>query len=277
MRVFLGRTEEQERFRAVLAELVRGGGPDEGYVVLVQGLGGIGKSTLLHRYRQIAAEGVPSDLRGGKQEFLIAVVDWEDEQRQRATDYLSEGGPPIWVVLDRVYKAVLDAAAASRRDAAAVDKAFAPFRVQVTKVPELAEEVRRVLPGDDEHERRTSAADIEAVLQAVGRGAFILGGAHPVGAVGAVVAEPVTKSAVHLAQDAREAVKEWRHGQVPEEAYRLVLRQVEALVETFAQCLRHVSAKVRPVIVALDTCELILGSQEYLRRAMRRAAHGRRG
>ena len=55
--LFLGRSEEQTCFEAVLADLASGGEPDEGHVLLVHGLGGIGKSTLLRRYGQIAAGG----------------------------------------------------------------------------------------------------------------------------------------------------------------------------------------------------------------------------
>ena len=164
MASFFGRGEEQDRFRAVLTDLVQTGGRDEGYVILVHGFGGIGKSTLLRRYGGIAAEGAPA--RGGRSglELLIAAVDWENEQRLRAADFVSDEGPPIWVVLDRVYGAVREAAASSRRDRTAVKKAFAPFRVQITKVPELAKEVQQALPSGED-EKLTSAADIEAVLQ----------------------------------------------------------------------------------------------------------------
>ena len=48
--LFLGRGEELACFEAVLAGLAGGGDPDEGHVLLVYGLGGIGKSTLLRRY-----------------------------------------------------------------------------------------------------------------------------------------------------------------------------------------------------------------------------------
>jgi hypothetical protein len=53
--LFVGRGEEESRFRVVLSSLRDGGLPDEGHVVLVHGLGGIGKSMLLARYVQIAA------------------------------------------------------------------------------------------------------------------------------------------------------------------------------------------------------------------------------
>ena len=176
--LFLGRGEELACFEAALAGLAGGGDPDEGHVLLVYGLGGIGKSTLLRRYGQMTAEGrAVMGARG-----LLAVVDWESEQRLRAADYVPDGGPPIWVVLDRVYRAVRDAVA-GRRDTAAAEKAFASFRLQVARVPELAAEVQRALPGADSG-RQASAADIDAVLQAVGRGAAVLGAAHPVGALG---------------------------------------------------------------------------------------------
>ena len=261
--LFLGRSDEQNRFRTVLDGVVHGGEPDEAFVVLVSGLGGIGKSTLLRRYREMAT-GVRAGRLRPKQGLLLAAVDWESEQRRRAADYSSEGGPPIWVVLDRIYDAIHSSGAEIRGGARAVEKAFSSFRLQVTRVPELAEEVRQALPGG-ESRAHLSPADIEAVLQAVGRGAAV---AHP---AAALVAEPIAKGvggAVHLAQDAREAVREQRRGRVPEEAYRLILRRVEALVDTFADGLRLVTSKVRPVVVILDTCELILGSQEYLRRAM---------
>lgn len=263
--LFLGRSGEQARFEAVLADLASREEPDEGHVLLVHGLGGIGKSTLLRRYEQIAADGLSAGWGHGGPGLLLAAVNWESVQRLRPADYVPEGGPPIWVVLDRVYGAIREAAAASRRDAAAVEKRFAPFRAQIAKVPELAKEVQRALAGV-EREPQTSAADLEAVLQAVGRGAAVLGAAHP---LSAVALAPAAIGAAHMASDARDAVRHRRQGPVPDEAYRLILRRIEELVDTFARSLRHVSAHARPVLVLLDTCELISGSQEYLRRAMR--------
>ena len=260
--LFLGRGEELACFEAVLAGLAGGGDPDEGHVLLVYGLGGIGKSTLLRRYGQIAAEGrAVMGARG----LVLAVVDWESEQRLRAADYVPDGGPPIWVVLDRVYRAVRDAVA-GRRDTAAVEKAFASFRLQVARLPELAAEVQRALPGADGG-RQASAADIDAVLQAVGRGAAILGVAHPAGALGV----PAITGAAHLAHDARVVVRQRRQGLVPEQAYRLILGRVEELADCFARGLRLVSTSIGPVVVLLDTCELISGAQEYLRQAMRKS------
>jgi tetratricopeptide (TPR) repeat protein len=265
--LILGRSEEQARFRAVLPELREGGLPDEAHVVLVYGLGGIGKSTLLRRYGEIAAEDAQAATGRGKRGLLAASVDWESEQRLRAADFVLDGGPPVWVVLDRIYRALGEAAGTSKRDTAFTEKTFGPFRLQVTHLPELAEDVRRTFPGGEPKEV-TSAADIEAVLQAIGRGAAVAAGAHPAAVLAAAPAAKGVAGAGHLARDAWGAFRQRRHGPVPEQAYRLVLRRVEELVDTFARCLRRLSDR-RPVMIMLDTCELIPGSQEYLRRAMR--------
>ena len=265
--LFLGRVEEQARFRAALAGLREGGLPDEAHVVLVFGLGGIGKSMLLRRYAEIAAEDATGVARRGKSGLLVASVDWESERRLRAGDFALEGGPPVWVVLDRIYRALGEAAASSRREAAFAERAFGSFRLQVTRLPQLAEEVRQAFPGG-EAVKVTTAADVEAVLQAIGRGVAVAGGAHP---AAALVAGPAAAGAAgvgHIARDAWGTLRQMRRGPVPEEAYRLVLHRVDELVDSFGHCLRTVSER-RPVMVVLDTCELILGSQEYLRRAMR--------
>ena len=47
-------TMSRDRLRSVLVQVLRGDdGPDHGYLVLVHGLGGIGKTTLLEQYRRI--------------------------------------------------------------------------------------------------------------------------------------------------------------------------------------------------------------------------------
>jgi hypothetical protein len=232
--LFLGRGEEQARFRAVLTEVRGGGTPDEAHVVLVTGLGGIGKSTLLRRYEEIAAEEAAA-AGNGRRGLLVARVDWESERRMRAADFTLEGGPPIWVVLDRVYEALSEAVAGSKRDAALTGKAFGAFRFQVMRLPELAEDVRREFPGS-EAEIVTTAADVEAVLQAVGRGAALAAGAPLAAAVAAGPAAKGIVGAGHLARDAWGVLRHHRHGPVPEGAYRLVLRRVEELTDTFARC-----------------------------------------
>jgi tetratricopeptide (TPR) repeat protein len=78
---FFGRTEEQKRFRRLLHELQAPADPHEPaglpYVMLVSGDGGIGKTTLLRRFAQIAAEEFADQVQ-------VFPFDWEDRRMQTA-------------------------------------------------------------------------------------------------------------------------------------------------------------------------------------------------
>jgi hypothetical protein len=147
MAYFVGRTSEQQQFRDVLAELrprrfLRGEptGEDKGHVVLVHGLGGIGKTSLVDRYEAIAGGETDPELKG---RFLVAKVDWSDK-RKLDPAYHSTAGPPVWLVADRLYAALQDAVGRSRWARRRLRRAFAPFRSAVTQLRELDDEARRL-------------------------------------------------------------------------------------------------------------------------------------
>ncbi len=75
-KLFLGRVEEQKQFRNVLNEMLRPP-PDEDlpYIFLLYGDGGIGKTALAKRFRDIAQTEQPF-----KDKFQVLWVDWEDER-----------------------------------------------------------------------------------------------------------------------------------------------------------------------------------------------------
>ncbi|MGB9871576.1 MAG: hypothetical protein ACPLYD_07925, partial [Anaerolineae bacterium] len=77
---FFGRVEEQKQFRAALRETIH---PPHGetlpYVILLYGDGGIGKTTLASRFRDIASEEPPFE-----GEVLTLWVDWEAERNRWA-------------------------------------------------------------------------------------------------------------------------------------------------------------------------------------------------
>src|SRR5690349_8235437 len=84
--LFLGRVDEQQRFRSLLDTMLgprrwysflsRSAPPPEwSYIVLTYGVGGIGKSTLSRRLRDIA-NGLPPDQRYHRK-FKVLWLDWE--------------------------------------------------------------------------------------------------------------------------------------------------------------------------------------------------------
>ncbi|WP_180356970.1 tetratricopeptide repeat protein [Streptomyces sp. TLI_146] len=266
--LFVGRTEEQARFARVLGNAAgrTPGGPDEGFVVLVRGYGGIGKSTLLRRFAAIAAGGVPAvPVRPGR--FVVALVDWEDDRKlpRVEDDYALFEGPPVWKVLERVRAALESAAAPGWRRRRRVGKAFEGFVRQVARMKELEEEASRLGIGGVLGRRQVTPEQMARIVKA---GTDLAGVAGAPGAVTVPVARAAEAGAGLLS-----AAREGRAQRVDPELYRALVDAVDAVVTAFADGVREV-AKRWPVVVVLDTCELLGGSGPWLREVTRRC--GRR-
>ena len=184
---FVGRTTEQDEFRRVL-DLAGGaaGDPDEGHVVLVHGLGGIGKSTLLRRLHETAGK----SRRGGP--LVAEIVDCEDERRRNRGDYEGPDGPPVWKLLDRLYAALRDDAddrppeskverAFNRQLDSRVERAFKGFRQAMAAQPEWVRRASGLGIGASLGRGRMSADQMSALLQLAGGGAQVATAATGVG------------------------------------------------------------------------------------------------
>ncbi len=100
--LFLGRVREQKAFRAALDEIRYE--HDEGampYVILVYGDGGIGKTTLSKRLRDIAMVEQPYE-----GEFQCLWIDWEEERKRRVELQVGRAS----IEPETVYDAIRDAA-----------------------------------------------------------------------------------------------------------------------------------------------------------------------
>ncbi|MFC6087291.1 tetratricopeptide repeat protein [Sphaerisporangium aureirubrum] len=264
MGVFVGRSEEQDRFRLVLSEAVSrpGDGPDEAFVVLVQGYGGMGKTTLLRRFADIAAGKLPGSSAG---RFTVFQTDWERDRGLHAEEYVEFAGPAIWRILERV-RAQLESSAASwsvvRRRRL---KGFAAFQRLVTKLPELEAEATRLGLGKQVGRQPVTPEQIAAIVRAGGDIAGLAGVPAPV--TGA--ANAIAGAGAHLAT----TLQAGRATQIDPTAYRALVDQVDALVTAFTDGLRTLAAR-EPVVMILDTCELLGGAGPWLRETMRRS--GRR-
>jgi Flp pilus assembly protein TadD len=270
MDYFAGRTVEQVRFRDMLAQLSAKDitGPDEGFMVLVHGHGGLGKTSLLRRYREIAA-GEESPDRGNRDRFVVEAVDWEHEGRLQQADFAAFAGPPIWKVLDRLYTAVSDDALLWPRARRVAQRAFGPFRLQMTRLPELVERARQLGLDSVVGRQRLTAAELAQIVDAAARvGASFAG--HPGAGSAAVSGGAAPGLGVIAAAAAEKAQVYWR-GAVDPDAFASLTSDVDALVRAFATGLRSFSRKVRPVVLVLDTCELLGNASDWLLEVIRLA------
>jgi tetratricopeptide (TPR) repeat protein len=264
---FLGRSNELLEFEQVLRlaapqrRLSRQvpDGPDEAHVILVYGLGGIGKSTLLRRFRRVAAE-------NSSRKLMIAdTVDCEIEQRHYPGEYGGLNEPPIWRILDRLYAAVRAGAAGRTGQARQVEAAFEGFRQAMAMQPQMTQRAMALGIGAVFGRRRIAADEAAALSELAGTTAQALGALVPgIGAVGGPVAKQATAAVLDAATGGEER-------QVSVAAYDALIADLDRLVSAFAAGLRQVSRRSGPVVVVIDTGELLGGALDWLRNAMRRS------
>lgn len=236
--IFLARDDEQDRLRGVLRQILDGPArAGHGYLMLVHGLGGIGKSTLLKRYRRMIRGELPDDRSfGGK--FLLAKVNWEELRRVNPGMY-PPGGPSLWRAFDDIYRAITDAAIASSKGASRqADRAFERFRELAAKSKDDHFTIEQATPGLDIAEAAIGQlANIGSLLPV------------PYAKQGADAIKQVTTTTADLTRKVR------RERISPDQFTELVRPDI-ALVDAFAHGLSELSSK-RPVVLSLDTCELL--------------------
>ncbi len=256
--LFVGRATEQDEFRRVL-ELAGGaaGDPDEAHVVLVHGLGGIGKSTLLRRLHETARK----SRRGGP--VVADIVDCEDERRRNRGDYTGPDGPPVGKLLDRLYTAVRDSAP-DRQAKAQLEKAFKDFRQTMAAQPELSSRASQLGIGAPGGQGQLSVEQLSALGQTTVDAARIIGATT--GLVVPHVGIPITAVAT-TAGAAMGAARRYHKGPVDDTAYDALVADRERLVGQFARGLKELSRRAGPVVLFIDTGELLGEALEWLRAA----------
>ncbi|MFJ7305258.1 tetratricopeptide repeat protein [Streptomyces sp. NPDC099088] len=252
--VFVGRADEQNRLRVLLHQL-DSAGPDEGRVVLVRGQGGVGKSTLLARMREIVAQERPR--RGWRRKHVTSVfLDWgEDPLRSAAT--ASADGPEVWRLLAAVE------AALGETCGAAAERAFDAFRQQASHLPELVERAKKSML--DDHiaaQPVVGTKEAQALLSNLGALGLTVAGA-PVG-------QKSVESAVSGLFAAGSAARRIRRGGVDPQVFRQVVDAKTALIAAFGMGIRALSRR-RPVVIIMDTCELLGSTLLELRQVVARS------
>ena len=255
-RPFVGRVDEQERFRRLLstvANLPRI--ENQSWVVLVYGLGGIGKSRLLDRFRAIARGELASD-KSLADRFRTVRLDWEDERARAPVEYPGDTPPALHTVLVRLHQTIIHDLEPKLRGRA--DRAFGSYRQAMAELPRWKERLDQL-----QNEARAGTMPLsdeqrKALAIVGGRLALSIGLGNPATLAGLTpgdileAAEATTKLATSAMQHARRL----RHGKVDPDEFELLTDPAGQLCIRFAQGLRELSV-VRPLSVFVDTYEIV--------------------
>lgn len=261
----LARADEQKRFRALLnavasSAVVEG---DSSWVILVHGLGGIGKSRLLGRFLEIARGDLPTD-RPLAEKFTTVSVDWEQERERAQVDYPGDRPPGLGTVLQRLYQSVT-AETEPRR----AERVFDSYRRAATNLMDWyawtdqrrSEAQAGTAPLSDEERMAMASLAVKLGL-AIPHPATLLSLAPDVAAVAA--------GAPGAASGVQKLIRRRRNGKVDPEDFLLLTDPERELCNRLAQGLRSMSAD-RPLVISLDTYEIVQRLRPWLIEAMLRS------
>ncbi|MGW5718340.1 tetratricopeptide repeat protein [Amycolatopsis sp. NPDC003865] len=273
---FVGRRDERARFAALLKTMPTGrrarwrrrsegrSGPVS-RVVLVHGLGGSGKSRLLHYFQEMA-EGEVGDSPVSPGRIRTVWLDWEDEMRDQPSRYADIQGPSLVTVLDAVRAAVIDAIGEDVRGA---DQAFEGYVRGAARMPEYAARFSEVLAQSRQSGSPFTAEDAGTLVKSAVSAGLTFSG-HPGGLLGLTPDQlkDSAKAAGHLSTAAARAVTGRKTGVLSPDEYDLVTDPVRELTRRLAAAVRTVAGR-QPMVVLLDTGEVVgLRAWNWLRHVM---------
>jgi len=254
--LFLGRVEEQKQFRAALNEVLAAPpGEDLPYVLLLFGDGGMGKTTLAKRFRDIAQMEQPFE-----GEFQVLWVDWEDERGRCAALQVGREHISPETVFD-----VIHANAVMHN----WGRHFGAYQDAVKKRGEAEKKAAEALSADGERDdlaalRGASATAVAKVLRLK----------LPIGEEGEKLAKEFLDAGIKVGAEQatylRAALETGLRARLDPKQFDLFLNPNEQLARALAEGLRKIGTS-KPLIVVLDTYEIVDRCDLWLRVVMRAA------
>jgi Tfp pilus assembly protein PilF len=244
---FVGRDSEQAAFKSALGKVIgeNAGKCDEGVLVLVSGPGGAGKSALLRRFLLIAEGSSTGEVRY-RDTFLPLFIDW---QGLDVVSYASPDASGITTrrILSRV-AAGLVSAASGRVASRSARKAFDDFYAQLAVIRQR----RSDAPGANQGASPAQQAGAALAGNALGA-AMTLSGVP-----GGPIAGQLMTSAYGTVADVVTSRKlkhesSWDDDELMQTLYKRFTRGVRSM------------AASRPLVIILDTCELLQNNGQLLR------------
>ena len=240
--MFLARSDEQERFSALLMSLAGAHGEAAraaSHVLLIQGLGGMGKTWLMERYAQIARDFKPPGANLASP-FSVVALNWEDERNRGAPDdYPASTGPRLVTVLAALYANLRAACIADGdKQAKRAERAFITYRDVLARLPEIEARMNVDNSAEDPRDAATLGPRAAPVARASG-----------------------------LANAVAEVAQRRRRTRDRNITVDVTLRPEDALIRAFADGVRQLSGE-RPLVLLLDTYEIVASCGGWLRLAM---------
>ena len=253
--VFLARSDERRRFLDAEVRTREGVGiKDSPTVVLVPGIGGIGKSSLLRQFQEACGE-----------RDAVAWIDFEEARKSQPAAFGGDYGPALQTVLDLIMRECLEALEL-HNDRTPAEKAFGEYRSDVVKLPRLFDQMRAAAAD------ATQSGATKEEIAALEKSAVALGTLlthQPIGVPMAVGAA----SAVGQAAASRPGLWKRLRGapDVAADDYDLATDPHRALARVFGASIAQLSG-LRPLVIFLDTSEIVMPQMQWLREAMRNSS-----
>lgn len=245
-RLFLGRIEEQKQFRQALQDtLPPPPGEELPYIFLLYGSGGIGKSTLARRFKDIAE--IEPSFEG---KFFTLWIDWEDERRKHPALKVGRDQISVETVFERIHATII-------QNNEKWGRHFGRYQKMVRERSAIEKQAAEILTGgggtNDEFSHKLVGATTSALAK-------IIRWQVPIGDTGEKLAQQFMEAGVEIGADQAASLRNFMQNKLQArlktEQYQLFLNPHEQLTTALAEGLEQISGQ-KPIIFFLDTYEIV--------------------